>query len=45
MIQNQGDLRILETIFLNTCEKKTKKRKGGRGKRQKRWQPLRKILA
>ena len=37
-----GGPRILE---LNTCEKKTNKQKGGRGKGQKRWQPLRNILA
>ena len=40
-----GDPRILETIFLNTCKKKTNKIKRGRRKRQKRWQPLRRILA
>ena len=40
-----GPGRILETMFLNTCEKKTNKQKEGRGKKQRRWQPLRKILA
>ena len=35
MIQNQGDLRILETIFLNTCEKKTKKEGKERKKAEK----------